>query len=57
MVCSRYPRPAILGLPSCKRLKVITPNCVVRITNVTPVTLDKKDHANNGMDWHVDTVP
>ena len=51
------PGPAILRLPSCKSLKVITLNCVVRITHVTPVTLDNKDHANNGTDWHVGTVP
>ena len=50
------PGPAILGLPSCERFKVITLNCAVRITHVTPVTLDNKDHANNGMDLCVGTV-
>ena len=47
------PGPAILGLPSCKRLKVVTLNCAVRITHETPVTLD---HTNNGMDWHAETI-
>ena len=51
------PGSAIQGLPSCKRLKVITLNCVVRITHVTPVTLDKKYHAINGIDWHAGTIP
>ena len=47
----------MLGLLSCKRLKVITLNFAVRITHVTLVTLVKKDHANNGIDWHVGTIP
>ena len=51
------PGPATLGLPSCKRLKVITLNSSVRITHMTPVSLDKRDHANNGMDQHVGTIP
>ena len=51
------PGPAILGLPSCERLKVITLNCAVRITHMTPATLDNKDYAYNGTDEHVGTVP
>ena len=50
------PGPAILGLPSCKRLKHSL-NCAVRITPVTPVKLDKKDRANIGMDWCAGTIP
>ena len=49
--------PAILGPPPCKRLKVITLNCAVRITHLAPVMLDKKDYVNNSKDWHASTIP
>ena len=38
------PGPAILGLPTSDRLKVITINCAVRITHELPKLLDKKSH-------------
>ena len=38
------PGPAILGLPTSERLKVITLNCAVRITHESPKLLDKESH-------------
>ena len=38
------PGPAILGLPTSERLKVITLNCAVRITHELPKLLDKESH-------------
>ena len=37
------PGPAILGLPTCESLQVITLNCAVCITHNSPVTLGKKE--------------
>ena len=37
------PGPAILGLPACESLQVITLNCAVHITHISPVTLGKKE--------------
>ena len=36
--------PAVLGLPTSARLKVINLNCVVRITHESPKLLDKESH-------------
>ena len=43
MICCRYPGPAILGLPACESLQVITLNCAVCITHILPVTLGNKE--------------
>ena len=48
------PGPAILGLPTSKRLKVITLDCPVRITHESPKLLDKKLHC---MGEHGGTLP
>ena len=37
------PGPAILGLPACESLQVITLNCAVCITHILPVTLGNKE--------------
>ena len=42
--------PAILGLPTSERWKVITLNCAVRITHESPKLLDKKSHNMNKHD-------
>ena len=38
------PGPAILALPTSERLKVITLNCAVKITNESPKLLDRESH-------------
>ena len=38
------PGPAILGLPTSERLKVLTLNCTLRITHEAPKLLDKESH-------------
>ena len=48
------PETAILGMPTSKRLKVITLNCAVRITYESPKLLDKKSH---NMSSHDGTSP
>ena len=48
------PRPAILGLPTSEKLKVITLNCTVRITHESSKLLDKKSH---NMGEHDGTSP
>ena len=42
--------PAILGLPTFERLKVIILNCAVRITHESPKLLDRKSHNLIGHD-------
>ena len=37
------PGPAILGLPACESLQVITLNCAVHITHIVSVTLGNKE--------------
>ena len=52
------PGPAILGLPTSERLRVITLNCTVWITHETP-TLPNRNYknANHGVVRHVGTIP
>ena len=37
------PGPAILGLPACESLQVITINCAVCITHISPAILGNKE--------------
>ena len=53
--CGYTPGPAILGLPTSERLKVITLSCAVRNTHESPKLLDKESHnmvRNNGTSQH-----